>query len=193
MLCKLSMSYFFSIIISQTGQKLSRVDKHPQENGPVVNPGYITSAQLNVIRQQSTTRSVSTRIFVCWFARVSLLTVHLDFKVKVGFYLKKNVLVVRNKILLGVKKAKISLQMPKSVWSCDMSVDREFYMQYGWMDVSGWSSTHARLPQDGPNVHHGWSLMSQSLIFVFVLGSRTKQFLCCVYLVKIVWSYRHYS
>jgi hypothetical protein len=56
---------FFSIIISQTGQKLSRVDKHPQENGPVDNPGYITSAQLNVIRQQSTTRSVSTRIFAC--------------------------------------------------------------------------------------------------------------------------------
>jgi hypothetical protein len=37
------------------------------------------------------------------------------------------------------------------------------------------------------------SLMSQSLIFVFVLGSRTEQFLCCMYLVKIVWSYRHYS
>jgi hypothetical protein len=30
------------------------------------------------------------------------------------------------------------------------------------------------------------SWMSQSLIFVFVLGSRTKQFLCCMYLVKIV-------
>jgi hypothetical protein len=37
------------------------------------------------------------------------------------------------------------------------------------------------------------SLMSQSLIFVSVLGSRTKQFLCCMYLVKIVWSYRPYS
>jgi hypothetical protein len=53
----------------------------------------------------------------------------------------------------------------------------------GWMDVSGWSSTPARGPQDGPNVHHGLSLMSQSLIFVFNLGSRTKQFLCCMYLV----------
>jgi hypothetical protein len=34
---------------------------------------------------------------------------------------------------------------------------------------------------------------SQALIFVFVLGSRTKQFLRSVYLVKIVWSYRYYS
>jgi hypothetical protein len=25
-----------------------------------------------------------------------------------------------------------------------------------WMDVSGWSSTPARGPQDGPNVHHGF-------------------------------------
>jgi hypothetical protein len=51
------------------------------------------------------------------------------------------------------------------------------------MDVSGWSSAPARGPQDGPNVHHGLSLMSQSLIVVFNLGSRMKQFLCCMYLV----------
>jgi hypothetical protein len=55
----------------------------------------------------------------------------------------------------------------------------------GWMS-SGWSSTPASGPQDGPNVHHGLFLMSQSFIFVFVLGSRTKQFLCSMYLVKIV-------
>jgi hypothetical protein len=54
----------------------------------------------------------------------------------------------------------------------------------GWMDVSGWSNTPARGQQDGPNVHHGLSLMSQSLIFVFNLCSRTKPFLCCMYLVK---------
>jgi hypothetical protein len=36
----------------------------------------------------------------------------------------------------------------------------------GWMDgLSVGSSTPARGPQDGPNVHHGLSLMSQSLIF----------------------------
>jgi hypothetical protein len=40
------------------------------------------------------------------------------------------------------------------------------------------------------NCNHGLSLMSRSLIFVFVLGLRKKQFLCCMYLVKIVWSYR---
>jgi hypothetical protein len=60
----------------------------------------------------------------------------------------------------------------------------------GWM-FSRWISTPAHGPQDGPYVHHGLYLMS--LIFVFVLGSQTKQFMCCMYLVKIVWSYQHYS
>jgi hypothetical protein len=55
----------------------------------------------------------------------------------------------------------------------------------GWM-FSGWSSTPVRGPQDGLNVHHGLSLKSQSLIFVFVLGSRKKKFRRCMYLVKIV-------
>jgi hypothetical protein len=35
----------------------------------------------------------------------------------------------------------------------------------GWMDCKWWISTPIRGPQDGPNVHHGLSLMSQSLIF----------------------------
>jgi hypothetical protein len=73
----------------------------------------------------------------------------------------------------------VSRQSPKA----------SFRWMDGWM-FSGWSSTPAREPQDEPNVHHDLSLMPQSLIFVYVLGSRTKQFLCCMYLVKIVWSYR---
>jgi hypothetical protein len=66
-------------------------------------------------------------------------------------------------------------------------------MEYGWMDVWMSSSTPACGPQNWSNVHHGLSLISQSLIFVFVLGLRTKQFLCFMYLVKIVWSYQNYS
>jgi hypothetical protein len=37
-------------------------------------------------------------------------------------------------------------------------------MMDGWIVGMG-SSTLSRGPQDGPNVHHGLSLMSQSLIF----------------------------
>jgi hypothetical protein len=36
---------------------------------------------------------------------------------------------------------------------------------YGWMDFQWWSSNPARGLQDEPNVLHGLSLMSQSLIF----------------------------
>jgi hypothetical protein len=39
--------------------------------------------------------------------------------------------------------------------------------------------------QGGPNVYL-WC--SQSLIFVFVLGSRTKQFMCCMHLAELVWT-----
>jgi hypothetical protein len=51
--------------------------------------------------------------------------------------LKKNVLGVRNKILLGVKKAKISLQRPKSIGSFTFSMD-------GWMSVGGVALLHVR-------------------------------------------------
>jgi hypothetical protein len=47
-----------------------------------------------------------------------------------------------------------------------------FFHIFGWMDVSGWSSTPARGPQVGPNVHHGLSLMSQSLSVLHVFGLR---------------------
>jgi hypothetical protein len=45
----------------------------------------------------------------------------------------------------------------------------------GWI-VSGGEALMQRGPQDGPNVHHGLSFKSQSLFFVFVLGSWPKHF-----------------
>jgi hypothetical protein len=41
--------------------------------------------------------------------------------------------------------------------------------------MDGSSSPPARGPQDGPNVHHGLSLMSQSLIFCICPGFTDKQ------------------
>jgi hypothetical protein len=52
------------------------------------------------------------------------------------------------------------------------------------------SSTPARGPQDGPNVHHGLSLMSQSLIFCICPGFTDETiFVLHVFDFKIVCSY----
>jgi hypothetical protein len=49
--------------------------------------------------------------------------------------------------------------------------NRKSFLRLLWMDgLSVGSSTPARGPQDGPNVHHGLSLMSQSLIFCICPG-----------------------
>jgi hypothetical protein len=50
--------------------------------------------------------------------------------------------------------------------TCEISRVEEHHLRLVRMDgLSVGSSTPARGPQDGPNVHHGLSLMSQSLIF----------------------------
>jgi hypothetical protein len=59
----------------------------------------------------------------------------------------------------------------------------------GWIVSGGVARLHAS-HKTGLMCTTVLSLLSQSLIFVFVLGSRKKQFLCCMYLVEEVWSYR---
>jgi hypothetical protein len=53
----------------------------------------------------------------------------------------------------------------------------------GWI-VSGRSSTSARRPQDGPNVHHGLSFDVHKHLFLYSSG--VHGVLCSMYLVKIV-------
>jgi hypothetical protein len=63
-----------------------------------------------------------------------------------------------------------------------------FIGRVGWMVVVAYACG----PQNKPNVHHGFIFAVTITYFVFVLGSRTKQFLCCMYLVEVVWSYRQH-
>jgi peroxidase len=48
----------FSEIIADQFSKFKKGDRYFYENGPEVNPGYFTPAQLNVIRQQTMARII---------------------------------------------------------------------------------------------------------------------------------------
>jgi hypothetical protein len=45
-------------------------------------------------------------------------------------------------------------------WDQKAPATKDPFLDIWWLDCLWWSSTPARGPQDGPNVHHGLSLMS---------------------------------